>query len=82
MTEKVGKSQGEPQHPLIPEKKNKAAAEMGRKGGKKGGAARAARTSPQERAASARLDAQSRWAKKQAHRKAELDAGSDASGAA
>ena len=44
-------------------RKNQAAAEMGRRGGKKGGAARAARLSPEERAASARLAAKSRWAK-------------------
>lgn len=44
-------------------KKNKAAAEMGRRGGKKGGTARAAKMTPEERAASARLAAKSRWAK-------------------
>lgn len=43
--------------------KNQAAAEMGRRGGKKGGAARAAKMTPEERAASARLAAKSRWAK-------------------
>lgn len=48
--------------PKMP-KKNKAAAEMGRRGGKKGGAARAAGMTPEERAASARLAAKSRWAK-------------------
>ena len=48
--------------PKVP-KKNKAAAEMGRRGGKKGGAARAANMTPEERAASARLAAKSRWAK-------------------
>ena len=44
-------------------RKNQAAAEMGRRGGKKGGAARAARMTPEERAASAKLAAKSRWAK-------------------
>lgn len=48
--------------PKVP-KKNQAAAEMGRRGGKKGGAARAANMTPEERAASARLAAKSRWAK-------------------
>ena len=43
--------------------KNQAAAEMGRRGGKKGGAVRASRMSPEERASSARLAAQRRWAK-------------------
>lgn len=43
--------------------KNQAAAEMGRRGGKKGGAARAAKMTPEARAASARLAAQRRWAK-------------------
>ena len=49
--------------PAKPPKKNKAAAEMGRRGGKIGGAARAAKMTPEERAASARLAAKSRWAK-------------------
>lgn len=43
--------------------KNEAAVEMGRRGGLKGGAMRAARMTPEERAASARLAAQARWAK-------------------
>ena len=43
--------------------KNPAAVEMGRKGGKKGGAARAANMSPEERAASAKQAAAARWAK-------------------
>jgi hypothetical protein len=43
--------------------KNQAAAEMGRRGGKKGGAMRAARMSPEERKASARQAAAMRWAK-------------------
>ena len=49
--------------PAKPPKKNKAAAEMGRRGGKIGGAARAAKMTPEERASSARLAAKSRWAK-------------------
>ena len=47
---------------LIPAK-NRAAAEMGRKGGLKGSAVRAARMTPEERAASARRAAAARWAK-------------------
>jgi hypothetical protein len=43
--------------------RSSAAAEMGRRGGKKGGAARAAKMTPEARAASARLAAQRRWAK-------------------
>lgn len=62
-------------------KKNKAAAEMGRKGGKKGGAARAARMTPEERASSARLAAQTRWAKKQAQVEASSDAEPSGGGA-
>ncbi len=41
--------------------KNQAAAEMGRRGGKKGGAARAANMTPEARAESARKAALSRW---------------------
>ena len=43
--------------------KDKAASEMGRRGGKKGGVARAAKMTPEERTASGRLAAKSRWAK-------------------
>lgn len=43
--------------------KNQAAAEMGRRGGMKGGAMRAARMSPEERKASAKQAAAIRWAK-------------------
>lgn len=43
--------------------KNEAAVEMGRRGGRKGGAARAAKLSPGERTASAQLAARRRWAK-------------------
>jgi hypothetical protein len=48
--------------PKAPEK-NQAAVEMGRRGGRKGGATRAARMSPEERAASAKAAASTRWAK-------------------
>lgn len=47
----------------VPIPKNQAAAEMGRRGGKKGGAVRAARMSPEERRLSARAAAAARWAK-------------------
>ena len=45
------------------EARSSAAVEMGRRGGRKGGAARAAKMTPEDRAASARLAAQRRWAK-------------------
>jgi hypothetical protein len=48
--------------PALP-KKNRAAAAMGRKGGRKGGRVRAERLSPEERKASARQAASVRWAK-------------------
>ena len=46
----------------LPEK-NQAAVEMGRRGGLKGGAMRAARMTPEERSASAKQAAAARWAK-------------------
>jgi len=45
-------------------RKNPAAVALGRKGGKKGGPARAAKMSPEERRESARRAAQARWQKK------------------
>jgi general stress protein YciG len=41
-------------------------AEIGRKGGKKGGTTRAARMTPRERSASARKAVLARWAKRKA----------------
>lgn len=41
--------------------KNPAAVELGRRGGLKGGKARAAKLTPEERAAQARKAAQARW---------------------
>lgn len=41
--------------------KNPAAVELGRKGGKKGGKARAEKLSPEERSAIAKKAAQARW---------------------
>jgi hypothetical protein len=43
--------------------KNPAAVTLGRKGGKKGGPARAARLTPEQRSESARKAVQARWAK-------------------
>ena len=42
-------------------RKNPHAVALGRKGGKKGGPARAAKLTPEERRASARKAAQARW---------------------
>src|ERR1035441_4211082 len=44
-------------------KKNPAAVALGRKGGKKGGPARAAKLTPAQRSESARKAVQARWAK-------------------
>ena len=46
------------------EEKNPAAVELGRRGGLKGGKARAAKMSKEERSESARKAANARWAKK------------------
>ena len=46
-----------------PRKKNPAAVALGRKGGKKGGLARAAKLTPEQRSESARKAVQARWAK-------------------
>jgi hypothetical protein len=44
-------------------KKNPAAVALGRRGGKKGGAARAAKLTPEQRSESARKAVRARWAK-------------------
>lgn len=44
-------------------KKNPAAVALGRKGGKRGGPARAAKLTPEQRSESARRAVQARWAK-------------------
>lgn len=49
--------------PAPKKRKNPAAVALGRKGGKKGGPARAAKMSPEERAKSARVAAAARWGK-------------------
>ncbi len=46
------------------EEKNPAAVELGRRGGLKGGKARAAKMTPEERSESARKAARARWDKK------------------
>ena len=48
-----------------PRKKNAAAVALGRKGGKKGGVARAAKLTPAQRSESARKAVRARWAKAQ-----------------
>ena len=47
----------------VEKKKNPAAVALGRKGGKKGGLARAAKLTPEQRSESARKAVQARWAK-------------------
>ena len=47
----------------LTKKKNPAAVALGRKGGKKGGPARAAKLTPTQRSESARKAVQARWAK-------------------
>jgi hypothetical protein len=48
----------------VSEEKNPAAVELGRRGGLKGGKARAAKMTKEERIESARKAANARWAKK------------------
>ncbi len=48
---------------MVTRKKNPAAVALGRKGGKKGGAARAAKLTPEQRSESARKAVRARWAK-------------------
>ena len=48
----------------MPKRKNAAAVALGRLGGKKGGTARAANMTPEERSESARKAVQARWAKR------------------
>jgi len=52
---------GEAQEPKPDESKNPAAVELGRKGGLKGGKARAAKLTSQERSEMARKAARARW---------------------
>lgn len=54
---------GEDQAPAAAETKNAAAVALGRLGGKKGGAARAAAMTAEQRAEAARIAAAARWKK-------------------
>jgi hypothetical protein len=56
--------------PAPAKRKNPAAVALGRKGGKKGGLARAANLTPAQRSASARKAVQARWAKSKAKTRA------------
>ncbi|MEY2509734.1 MAG: hypothetical protein QOE26_497 [Verrucomicrobiota bacterium] len=59
----VALSTGQPRPKLTPKKKkNPAAVALGKLGGSKGGKARAANLSPEERKAIAKLGAHARWA--------------------
>lgn len=55
---------GEADETPVEEIKNPAAVELGRKGGLKGGKARAAKMTPDERVESARRAALARWSKR------------------
>src|SRR4051812_46114906 len=59
-------TQAEPQEPeMTPEERHAAAVALGRRGGKKGGKARAAKLTPEQRSESARKAAEARWQKDQ-----------------
>jgi hypothetical protein len=53
-----------PMNPTIPRKKNPAAVALGRLGGRKGGKARAAALTPEQRKAIGQQGAAARWGKK------------------
>ena len=57
--------------PATAKRKDPAAVALGRKGGKKGGFARAAKLTPAQRSESARKAVQARWAKSRAKRSAD-----------
>lgn len=59
----VDEATGEEEKTLPPPPKNKAAVELGRLGGKKGGKARAESLTPEERSEIAKKAAQKRWEK-------------------
>jgi hypothetical protein len=67
--EAIGAPLAEPKKPIQfpsqPKKKNAAAVALGKLGGRKGGRARAAKLSPQERTAIAQRAAKARWAKEE-----------------
>jgi hypothetical protein len=52
---------GETTEPDLDQGKNSAAVELGRKGGLKGGKARAAKMTPEQRSEAAKRAAQARW---------------------
>ena len=60
----VDEATGEAEKTLPPPEKNKAAQELGRLGGKKGGNARAEALTPEQRSEIAKKAAQVRWDKK------------------
>jgi hypothetical protein len=60
----VDEATGESPPPDPDEGKDPAAVALGRKGGLKGGKARAARMTPEQRAESARKAAQARWSRR------------------
>ncbi len=66
----------------MPITKNPAAVALGRKGGKKGGPARAARLTPAQRSESARKAVQTRWARVKQERESAGTAGTDTSDSA
>lgn len=59
----VDEATGEEEKTLPPPEKNKAAQELGRLGGKKGGKARAKALTPEQRSEIAKKAAQKRWGK-------------------
>jgi hypothetical protein len=59
--EATGQVEPEPQKPLSTEGKNPAAVALGRLGGLKGGKARAAKMTPEQRKEIAKKAAQARW---------------------
>ncbi len=59
----VDEATGEAPHTPAPPEKNKAAQELGRLGGLKGGKSRAAKLTPEERSAIAKKAAATRWKK-------------------
>jgi len=67
----TGQKEPEPDTPPDPDK-DPAAVALGRKGGKKGGKARAANMTPEERSEAARKAAIARWAKEK-NTKKEVD---------
>jgi hypothetical protein len=66
-TREEGPAQGEPQgSEPTPEERHAAAVALGRRGGLKGGKARAEKMTPEQRRESARKAAAARWAKRRA----------------